>query len=152
MLYHCHKIVEWKSFAVGLLCSDQHKEVVAHYDGDVLQLLVKVLTTHRNTVDVQSEAISTVACLADVGVCVCVCACVRACVRACMRAYVCVCVCVLCVHAHVHLCVYVSMSACMHVCVCAVCACICVCACVFVCECACMYVCACACMLSLIHI
>ena len=90
MLYHCHKIVEWKSFAVGLLCSDQHKEVVAHYDGDVLQLLVKVLTTHPSMVDVQSEAISTVACLADVGVCVCVCALV--CVYCvCMRMCVCVC-------------------------------------------------------------
>ena len=47
--------------------SDQHKEVLASYEGDVLQLLVKVLTSHPTSAHIQSEAISTVACLADIG-------------------------------------------------------------------------------------
>ncbi|XP_076447984.1 leucine-rich repeat serine/threonine-protein kinase 2-like [Babylonia areolata] len=47
---------------------DQHKEVLARYDGDVLRLLSKVLTTHPTLRDVQTEAISTIACLADIDV------------------------------------------------------------------------------------
>ncbi|XP_070193267.1 leucine-rich repeat serine/threonine-protein kinase 2-like isoform X2 [Littorina saxatilis] len=46
--------------------NDQHKEVLARYDGDILPLLVKVLTTHPSDCNVQSEAISTIACLADI--------------------------------------------------------------------------------------
>ena len=84
-----------------LLCSDKHKEIIAHSEDDVLQLLVRVLNTHPSMADVQSEAISTVACLADIGVCVCVCLCVCMCVCVCV--YVCVCVCAhVCVCARAH--------------------------------------------------
>ena len=56
--------------------SDQHKEILARYEGDVLQLLLKVLTSHPNMSDVQGEAISTIACLADIGgMCVCLAGC-----------------------------------------------------------------------------
>nr|KAG5687425.1 hypothetical protein BaRGS_019824 [Batillaria attramentaria] len=46
--------------------NEHHKEVVARYDGDVLKLLATVLTDHPKKGSIQTEAIITIACLADI--------------------------------------------------------------------------------------
>ncbi|KAK7465037.1 hypothetical protein BaRGS_00037776 [Batillaria attramentaria] len=46
--------------------TEHHKEVVARYDGDVLKLLATVLTDHPKKGSIQTEAIITIACLADI--------------------------------------------------------------------------------------
>ncbi|XP_025107353.1 leucine-rich repeat serine/threonine-protein kinase 2-like isoform X2 [Pomacea canaliculata] len=56
--------------AIRGLCifHDEHKEKVMTYEEDVLQLLLRVMDTYHSQPAVQSEAISIIACLADLDI------------------------------------------------------------------------------------
>lgn len=48
-------------------CRYEHKLEIAQYDEDLLSLFVDIIKNLASDPEVQSEIISTVACLADIG-------------------------------------------------------------------------------------